>query len=209
MTTTPTQDPARGKQLRRRHLLQRQAIVFGSLAIILVTVALAALGVFLQVLPPPFSSEFTDLKAQEEAAQFAPCPAAGALPVGYGEITANVYNGTDRSGLAGSTSESLAGLGVVINTQANYAAGSYAGPTLIVTGYDGVSAAYTVAALFPGTEILYDPNRVDAVIDVVVGEAYEAMNDPAVSSLDPAVPLVGLEGCEVPTPPTAPDSPSA
>lgn len=198
MTSTPTQDPARGKQLRRRHLLQRQTIVFGSLAIVLATVALAALGVFVGVLPPPFSSDFTDLRAQEEAAQFTPCPTAGALPVAYGEISANVYNGTDRSGLAASTSESLGAAGVVINAQANYAAGTYAGPTLIVTGYDGVSAAYTLAALFPGTQILYDPNRPDAVVDVVVGEAFESMADPAVSSLDPAVPLVGLEGCELP-----------
>lgn len=198
MTTTPSQDVARGKTLRRRHLLQRQTIVFGTLAVILIATGLAGLGVFLGILPSPFDREFTDLRAQEEAAQFTPCPAAGALPVGYDQITANVYNGTTRSGLAGSVSQAISGVGVVIGTTANYAAGTYPGTALIVTGGDGVTQAYTLAALFPGTEILYDPARTDATIDLVLGEGYENMNDPAVSSLDPATPIVGLEGCALP-----------
>ncbi|GMA30093.1 hypothetical protein [Litorihabitans aurantiacus] len=100
MTTTPTQDqaPARtGRALRRRHLLQRQTIVFGTLSVLLVGAGLAGLGVHLGILPSPVTSEFTDLEAQEEAAQFTPCPAEGALPVTYDQITANVYNGTARA----------------------------------------------------------------------------------------------------------------
>lgn len=198
MTTTPPAHDAarRQKVVRRRHLLQRQSIIFGSLGIILVTLALAGLGVFVGVLPPPFSSDFTDLKAQEEAAQFTPCPDPGALPVSYTEITANVYNGSDTSGLAASTSESLAAAGVVIGTQANYAAGTYSGSTLIVTGAAGVSAAYTLASMFPGADMLFDPARTDASVDVVLGETFDAMVG---SSLDPALPLVGLEGCQFPT----------
>ena len=198
MTTTTTEDPARRKLVRRRHLLQRQSIIFGSIGVILAMLALAALGVFLGVLPPPFSSDFTDLKAQEEAQQFTPCPDAGALPVTYDQVTANVYNGSDTAGLAASTSTALAGAGVVIGTQANYAAGSFPNATLIVTGASGVSGAYTVAALFPGAEIMFDPARTDATIDVVLGETFDAMLDPATSSLDPTLPLVGLEGCQLP-----------
>ncbi|PWD51649.1 hypothetical protein C8046_14340 [Serinibacter arcticus] len=198
MTTTPDVAPS-GKSQRRRHLLQRQTIIFGTLTVILVAFALAALGVFLRILPAPFSSEFTDLEAQQEASLFTPCPAPGALPVPYETITANVFNGTDQSGLAGSTSEAISGVGVVIGTTANYAAGAYPGATLIVAGEQGVPAAYTLAALFPGAEIQFDAARADAVIDLVVGDQYVAMNDPAVSTLDPALPLVGLEGCQLPS----------
>ncbi|GMA30092.1 LytR C-terminal domain-containing protein [Litorihabitans aurantiacus] len=97
-------------------------------------------------------------------------------------------------------------MGVLIGTTANYAGGTYPGSTLIVTGNGGVSQAYTLAALFPNTEILFDPARTDAVIDLVLGDGYEAMNDPATSTLDPATPLVGLEGCRLPTENDAPDA---
>lgn len=199
MSTSTTDEVARRKTLRRRHLLQRQTIVFGTVGLVVVAIGLAGLGVFTGLVPKPFSDDFTDLRAQEEAQRFTPCPNSGALPVAYPEITTNVYNGTDRSGLASDTGTQLASVGVNLGAQANYAGGTYTGTVEIITGTQGVPAAYTLANLFDGAVITYDATRSDQVLDLVLGEKYEAMKDPATSALDPATPLVGAEGCQFPS----------
>ncbi|WP_454296357.1 LytR C-terminal domain-containing protein [Salana multivorans] len=194
MTTQPTDEAARRKSLRRRHLLQRQTIIFGSLTVILVALALAALGVFLNILPAPFDPDFTNDNAQVDTGPVVPCPAEGALPVEWSGITTNVYNGTTRGGLAGATAEALRATGVVTAIEANYPHGSYDGTVLITTGVEGISSAYSIAPLFPAYEILFDGTKTDGVIDVVVGRQFEAMT-PDASPLDPAAPIAAPEGC--------------
>lgn len=194
MTTQSTDEAARRKSLRRRHLLQRQTIIFGSLTVILVALALAALGVFLKILPAPFDPDFTNTNVEVETGPVIPCPAEGALPVEWSQITTNVYNSTTRGGLAGTTAQALRATGVVTATEANYPGGQYDGTVLIRTGIEGISSAYSIAPLFPSYEILYDGTKTDAIIDVVVGRQFEAMTSDA-SPLDPEVPIEGLEGC--------------
>ena len=208
--TTPTYDEAaRRKALRRRHLLQRQTIIFGSLIVILGALVLAALGVFLNILPAPFDPDFTNTEAETETGPIVPCPADGAIPVEWAAITANVYNGTTRGGLAATTAQALRDTGVATATEGNYTGGSYDGTVLITTGIEGISSAYSIAPLFPEHEILYDGTKSDEVIDVVVGSKFEAMSADA-TPLDPETPLVGPEGCtpisKLPTVTTEPDA---
>lgn len=194
--TTPTLDEAaRRRTLRRRHLLQRQTIVFGTIIVALAVAGLAALGVYLGVVPPPFDQDFTDTSAETEVVDVVPCPAEGTLPVAWNQITANVYNGSSTTGLAGSIAATLQGAGVVTANVTNYPGGAYTGATLIVTGPNGIPSAYTLAALFPGATIQLEQSRDTLVVDVVAGSAYEPILPPAEHAPDPAVPLVGLEGC--------------
>ncbi|HCX83647.1 MAG TPA: hypothetical protein DHV14_00590 [Micrococcales bacterium] len=194
-STQQIDEAARRKQLRRRHLLQRQTIIFGSITVVLVVLGLAALGVFLGLVPPPFDPDFTADEEPTVAAEVTPCPADGALPVAWDQITVNVYNGTARSGLAAGVGATLNGLGVATAQVANYTGGTYPETTEISTGINGVAAAYTVGALFPDSVILLDPARQDATVDVIIGEKFTATNDPATSALDPATPITGREGC--------------
>lgn len=186
---------ARRKALRRRHLLQRQTIIFGTIVTLLALSGVLALGVYLRVIPPPFDEGFYDAEAAGVEGDIVPCPAEGALPIAYGDITANVYNGAGTAGLAGGVATALQNTGVLTAYIANYAEGEYDGVVLIEAGRTGVASAYTVATLFPNSTIQFDPSRTDATIDIVLGTGYESMNDPAAIALDPTMPLAGAEGC--------------
>lgn len=179
--------------IRRRHLHERQAVIFGTLITALVAAALLGLGVFFGAIPAPFQVPFESPSPTDGIAA-APCPPDGALPVPYGQITVNVYNGTTRTGLAGSTAGELAGRGLVIGATGNETRGGYEGTVLIRTGPAGLANAYTVAPIFDGAVIVLD-TRADGTIDVTVGSDFESMRAPEESALDPAVPLVAPEGC--------------
>lgn len=212
MTTPTTNAPdraeiARRKALRRRHLVQRQTIIFGSIIAVMAVLGIASLAVYVQGAPSPFDRDFYNPDAGAVAQDVVPCPAEGALPVPYAEITANVYNGASTTGLAGRIATALQNAGVLTAHIANNPEGDYDGVVLIRAGRGGVSAAYSVAALFPDSVVMLDPTRGDATIDVVLGRGYESMNDPAEATPDPALPLVGSEGCtpyaQLPDPLTA------
>ncbi|WP_043346465.1 LytR C-terminal domain-containing protein [Beutenbergia cavernae] len=200
MTSAPTDEAARRRAARRRHLQQRQTVIFGGLLAVLGVVALAAAGVFTGILPSPIDPPFSTPEPTDTALP-PPCPAADALPVAFSEVTVNVYNGTTRAGLAGSTAEQLAALGVLINSELNNPGGHYEGVTDIQVGAAGVTAGYTIAALFPEATITLETNRTDAAVNVVLGDGFEAMSDPAEAALDPETPIAAPAGCEpVPTP---------
>src|SRR5699024_9169245 len=135
------------RETRRRHLQQRQTVIFGSLIAGLLVIGLAAGAIWAGILPAPVSIPIQSPEPEEVAAA-PPCPPEDALPVPLGEISADVLNGTNRSGLAAGTSASLAERGVVIGDEAN-APVRFEGVVRIVTGPTAVAEAYTVAAQFP------------------------------------------------------------
>lgn len=204
MSTGPNDDAVRQRAVRRRHLHERQAVIFGTLITALTAAALLGLGVYLGAIPAPFSVPFQTPPSVDGGTR-QPCPPDGALPVAYGEITVNVYNGTRRTGLAGATAQELESRGLVIGEEANDPRGRYDGATLIRTGVAGIPGAYTVAAMFPDATIVLD-TRADATIDVTLGLLYESMRSPEESALDPATPIPAPEDC---TPVTATPTTSA
>lgn len=194
MTATSTPDAERRRQARRRRLQQRQTVVFGSLITTLLLVGLISLAMWTGVLPAPFSREFSR-PAPEADAITVPCVPEGALPVTAAEITANVYNGTDKSGLAGDTAEKLVQLGVVVNQQANWP-DTYEKSVEIRVGPNGVIAGYSLARYFPAAEVALDSTRTDETVDVVLGTAYTTLiSADEAAALDPAAPLASPEGC--------------
>jgi hypothetical protein len=206
VSTGPYDDEAaRRRAVRRRHLHERQAVIFGTLITALAAAALLGLGVYVGAIPAPFDVPLKSPPAADGTTT--PCPPDGALPVAYGDITVNVYNGTRRSGLASSTAQELAARGLVIGEQANDPRGRYDGATLVRTGPAGIPAAYTVAAIFPGAVVVLD-SRADATVDVTLGAVYQAMLPADRARLDPAVPLVAPEDCVPVTGPTGTATPT-
>ncbi|WP_127128315.1 LytR C-terminal domain-containing protein [Georgenia sp. SYP-B2076] len=194
MTATPN-DADQRRAARRRHLQQRQTLVFGGLITVLAVVGLVSTAMWTGLLPAPFAREFST--AEPSDANLAiPCVPADATPVAFSEITANVYNGTDRNGLAASSADSLTQVGVVVNQQANWPQGAYSGVVQVVVGPLGVTSGYTVARLFPSAVVSLDTSRTDETVDVVLGATYEAMlSADEIAALDPAAPLASPEGC--------------
>lgn len=101
------------------------------------------------------------------------CPTDTRKVVPAEEITVNVYNATNRAGLAGKTAETLKKRGFQIGTVGNARLASQKTQVMIVTGAQGFDAAYTVQRHFNGVEVLTD-GRDTANIDVVVGYEFKA-----------------------------------
>ncbi|WP_129337665.1 LytR C-terminal domain-containing protein [Cellulomonas endophytica] len=192
--SAPAPAPDRARQLRRRHRHERQAVVFGVLLAVLAVAGLGSAAVYtgalsMSFLDRPFS---TPSAAPTEAAAAVACPPQGALPVPYGQIQVNVYNGTGRAGLAAATAAELAGRGFAVASTGN--SDSYAGTARVTAGASGVAAAYTLAAQVQDAVVVLDA-RADATVDLALGGAFGALVDPAAITLVADQPLVGPEGC--------------
>ncbi len=199
-------DAERARNLRRRHMHERQAVVFGVLLAFLALAFVTAAAIYSGKLEMPWASrEFQSEPTPTPTRDVIPCPPAGALPVAADQITVNVYNGTEISGLARTTADALTERGFLVATTAN-ALGSFDGTARIDFGYSGVAQAYTIAAQVDDA-VLHLDTRPDATVDVVLGSAFLALKAPENVGLDPAVPLVGASGCtplETLDPPAAP-----
>jgi hypothetical protein len=192
--TDPHADHARA--LRRRHQHERQAMVYGSLLAGIAVVGLGAAAIYSGAVSAPFLDRpFVTVSPSEPASALpsAPCPPDGTLPVAYNAISVIVLNGSDRAGLAGQTAEALAARGFVVASTGNYPGSTTAGAE-IVFGEAGLASAYSLAANLDAPVLVLD-TRADASVDLVLGEAFSGLLDPTTVVLDPATPLVGVEGC--------------
>ncbi|GAA4211449.1 hypothetical protein GCM10022220_33100 [Actinocatenispora rupis] len=105
-------------------------------------------------------------------------PAATAVPKEK-DVTLNVYNSTDRSGLAQSTAKSMRGVGFKIKSVKQDPTGAVVHDTAQVRfGRKAVGAAQLVRAYVQGAKPAYDPNRDDDTVDLVLGEGFTQVLGP-------------------------------
>jgi len=91
------------------------------------------------------------------------------------QVTTNVYNATDRAGLAASTAEELQLRGFVIGAIDNDPLSkTITGVAELRHGPSGESAAKLLAFYLPGAELV-DDGRQDATVDTVLGAAYTSV----------------------------------
>lgn len=113
------------------------------------------------------------------------------------EIRLNVYNATDRNGLASSTAGEMRKRGFAILDVANDPSGRQVATTAEVRANpDSQAAANLVMAQVPGAVFVPD-NRTDGTVDLVVGAAFEALTPPGAA---PA-PVPSGTGTATPLPP--------
>ena len=94
-------------------------------------------------------------------------------------VTINVYNGTDRAGLAGSVAKSLRSQGFKVANVANDPLGKPTGGVGEVRhGPAGVAAATLVATKLPGSKVVRD-ERTDGTVDLVLGSRFTALSPPS------------------------------
>ncbi|QCB92437.1 LytR C-terminal domain-containing protein [Cellulomonas shaoxiangyii] len=185
------QDLAR--QLRRRHMHERQAVVFGVLLAGLAVAGVGSAALYTESISLPFLERDFSRPAPTATAEAVWCPPEGALPVPAGQVPVNVLNGANRSGLAASTATDLQGRGFVVASTAN--GPDTAGVGRIVSGTNGIAAAYTLRAHLPEAQLALD-TREDASVDLVLGADFATLLPVEQVALDPAAPLVGPEGCK-------------
>lgn len=106
------------------------------------------------------------------------CTSPAPLPA-PSTITVNVYNATERSGLAATTAKALADQGFVVAAVSNDPVGK---PVQVVAqirfGTSGAAKAEVVALRFPGAVKVADDKRTDDVVDVAIGEKFAAVAPP-------------------------------
>lgn len=92
-----------------------------------------------------------------------------------GDISLNVYNATDRNGLASSAAREMRTRGFAILDVANDPLDKpVTGIAEVRAGPGSESAATVVIAQVPGAVFVLD-TRTDGTVDLVVGEAFEAL----------------------------------
>lgn len=112
-------------------------------------------------------------------------PPAAAVPAE--KIVVNVYNATDRGGLASDVAAAMRKRGFRVRAVANDPADRKVGATMEVRhGPRGEAAARTVVAHAPGAAVVLD-RRPGRAVDLVLGEQYEALATPeqAAAALTP------------------------
>lgn len=187
-------DYERARALRRRHMHERQAVVFGVLLACLAVAGLGAAALYTESLSLPFlEREFTAVPTVDAVAVATYCPPEGAMPVPADQVTVDVYNGAAVGGLAGSTAGQLAERGFVIGATEN-APAPLSGVARIIYGPAGSAAAYTLKAHVDGAVLQNDP-RETAEVDLIIGKEFTGLVPPEAVVLDPNVPLEGPEGC--------------
>lgn len=182
------------RALRRRRMHERQAVVFGVLLAGLAVAGLGSAALYTETLSLPFLARpFSTPPAESTKADSTYCPPEGAMPVAIGEITVDVYNGSDVRGLAAQTSDILKDRGFQVGATEN-ALVTAEGVGRIIYGTQGIAAAYTLWAYVPDAVLQLD-TRGDATVDLVVGSEFAGIENPEDVIIDPASPLVGPPGC--------------
>jgi hypothetical protein len=102
-------------------------------------------------------------------------PAAAPRPA---DVTVNVYNATDRQGLAARTAAEVRKRGFVVATVANDPLQrTVAGVAEVRFGASGVARAKVVLTLVKGAKTARD-SRPDGTVDLVLGEKFTALAPP-------------------------------
>jgi hypothetical protein len=186
-------DPDRARTLRRRHMRERQAVIFGLLLAGLALTGLASAAVYTGALNVPLLARGFSTPAPSAGVVPPPCPPDGTTPVPYAQVKVNVLNGSARPGLAALTANDLRSRGFGIGTTGNSPA-PIEGDARITFGTAGVAAAYTLAAHIDGAKLVLD-TRADPSVDLTIGKAYLGLIAADQVTLDPAVPFAKPLGC--------------
>ena len=175
----------------------RHGIVFTLLVLAVLAAGTTAAGVYRGWWEWPPWSEWG---APEPARTVVACPTPETTAAPAAEVTLTVLNSTSRTGLAGSTAEQLTARGFTVGAVGNDSGAPIAGTAVVRHGPEGLLAARTVAAHVPGAQLV-DDARAGAVVELSLGETFEALRPPeeAATLLAPE-PVPSPAGCVVPAP---------
>lgn len=207
---TPEQIAARDAQAavirRRRQVQRRQLLVFGVLVTALAVVGVGAVAVWTDNLGSPIHQVASTPAPAVVIAP--PCPTGDMMPVEYGSIQLQVYNGTTITGLGSDVAKLLTARGFASagdpknSPTRDTKADPNTGIVSLTFGPNGINQAYTVAAQFDQAELVMD-TRDSAVVDVEIGQKFVELVPVDSVPLQMGTPLTPVEGC---TPYVAPDA---
>ena len=114
-----------------------------------------------------------------------------------GDVTLNVYNATDRAGLAAKTADQVRKRGFKVSTVANDPLQrTVAGSAEVRYGVYGLADSKLVLALVKGAKAVRDA-RPDSSVDLVLGDRFSALAAPPKTPRAPATPTTS-QTCQAP-----------
>ncbi|QRV02034.1 LytR C-terminal domain-containing protein [Arcanobacterium phocisimile] len=176
----------------RKRIQQRQTVIFGSISAVMAFLLIVSTLVWTGVIPAPFNREFSK---EAEPAYLIPCPSTDIQARDLSTLSARIYNSTNINGKAGEVGQQLATLGVTVTETSNWAGKPLPEPIRIITGKNGVDAAYTLRAYLPGSVIHFDETNNSEILDVVIGKDFDGTQT-GPSEADIATALEPIDGCK-------------
>jgi hypothetical protein len=162
---------------RQKNLTTITAYIFGFLALTLLLLLIAVYMLF-----GTTSANQSSVQSQYPL----PCLEQDAKAVSESSISIRVLNGTEMSGFGTAVASALGGRGFVVTSVENY---DVVNDTQIHFGANAVVQAYTLAGHFLNPTLILD-DRVDGLIDVIVGRSFNELQDKyLVMTSDVSVPL--------------------
>jgi len=190
--------PESGASILRRRRRRRAAITLSLVALLMLGTFAYAAAYFQGWVGSRSSASPTSQPCQSATPSKAPAPRV---------VTVNVYNATDRNGLAASVGKSLRTKGFKVAAVANDPFGRpVPGVAEIHYGRSGKAGATLVAKWFSGAKLSLD-SRADASVDVVLGSRFTALSVPPKAV--PAKVLPAKSTKSAPAKPTPSPSPSS
>ncbi len=156
----------------RKRRQRRQGKVFNVIVVLMGISSLVALLILTGLLKFPYYNSFNKVERFAEKGNIV-CVGKNVKPADLTGVKIKVFNGTSRAGLADTVGTALAGVGLEFTEKANYD-GQFFGNIRIVTNGKNVVNAYSLARLFEGASVYYDPDAAD-VIQIIVGDAFTEM----------------------------------
>ncbi|QTF73346.1 LytR C-terminal domain-containing protein [Arthrobacter woluwensis] len=163
------EDPDDDGDGRRFRLRLRHAVV---LVVLLVLVA-GGIGVAFAIQKGYLSIPQAESTPQKTSV----CPSGTFTPLKPSAVKVNVFNATDRRGLAGNVAAQLKARKFVVGAVTNRDL-SLNTPVAVISGKDGYAAALTVQRQFQGADY-YQDARSDGTVDVILFQGFAAVTPTA------------------------------
>lgn len=154
------------RRRKRRHLI---------VVLALTVVVAAGLGAALLFALRTGGGGVASAASTATAAKTSRCGSETFLYQDPSSVHLNIYNGTDRAGLARDLSATLKLRGFVVEKVGNRQLSTTA-PGVIIAGKAGKAAAYTAQQNLPGFDFIQD-DRASATVDVVLASGFKAAID--------------------------------
>ncbi|MDP9801128.1 hypothetical protein J2S49_001204 [Arcanobacterium wilhelmae] len=178
------------RQRYQQQLQRRQTVVFGSILSAMVALLLLGAVFWTGLTPFPFDPGFSAPAKPIST----PCP-TGTKPVDPKTITAQVYNSTTRTGLAGTAAKNLQANGVTVTESSNWSGRALEPSATIFAGAGGIDSAYTLRAFFPGSTVQFDATQTNDSVYVVLGtDEKDMVAKPTAEQY--AAAMQPIEGCQ-------------
>lgn len=161
------------------HVRLRRRILHGGVLVLLAGLLIAAIITALAIM----NGQIKIPTAERSTAAVSACPTATFDYTPNDKINLNVYNSTNRPGLARLVADEFLARKFVVGTVGNTQS-DYRGVAAVISGAAGQAAAFSVQRNLPGSDYFQD-SRADGSVDVILTGEFKELTSPGLVDQTP------------------------